>query len=959
MRCVFFLAVIVQICLFTSCIGELELDEGKVPDIARVSFDFGKDGMTRSSISPDETVACNYNIYVYSRGVLVDEDYSEEGGPASFDLNIGQSYNVYALANVGYVESFLYEQDFLHEYAFVVSDMTEMEEALPMAGCLHDIVVSRSDERFLLRLERLVSKIRFSVDKSALEDLSVNSVRLCQSALSVRPFETGGSAALSEEDVADGDYCTHGDLLALNNGGEVCFYALENCQGILLPDNKDPWRKIPVFLEDEADLCTYIEVKCAFAGNGLYDGSVIYRIYLGQDNCTDFNLVRNSVLNVSLCLTVDGLKNGLSWKVTSDYSLRDGYASGWVSRGRHGEDDLYVGEKFEYRLWLSDEMAGHIGDDISDCEVYFRSFEGDEDGQIRFSEILEYEPGEYCLEATCVRPSEGEICIRSKNGDFLSILSDYVVVNVPYVMVSDRLFDKDDAVMGADDGTISCRINGGESNVYVYLVDSELYNLNASSGCGYDPSVFDFDMNPDLATEEMIRPALALRTESGVAGNDGPVLIYAVRCSNDGSHHGRNMGLLEACHKDGPVSWSMSENACGMSEEISVGLESMPIELTLVDNGWAGYGSSQLAMVVDNPSRLPITVDYWQLVTVNLEHDSVLQAEVAGKVESGLNLWEMEYVVNQYNESSLPVYGSSSSFISEWNSCGDPSVQDNGVLVYELDEVCTDDILAALTYDGWGYDAMSHHIRVGYTDGSSVDELTVNDRLSDGSSFYMAKYGYDGFNDRGIWLYDMTSLVLAPESLFDSYPGLNPVNIRSLQTQTPVVGSMSYDKDASKLYIAAYSLGAEGLILDSTSEAKAEGYVRTYPDGTWGKAVDNYCHEELTKVCTGFPVTYSGDKIVADNNTVSHVFQQVYENTYFDSWNKIGSANSYWHSAHPTSLSLKMSFKISDNSDNGAYLFTPLFPKYVVYRHAQEGVDYNVPVDFEYSTYKFIEVTKK
>jgi hypothetical protein len=939
--------------------SELELYEDDASKIVRVSFDFGEDGMTRSSIFPDEMVVGSYNIYVYNRGVLVDGAYSDEYGAVSFDLNIGQSYNVYALANVGYVESFLYERDFLDEYAFRVSDIAEMDEFLPLAGCLHDVVVSRSDERFLLRMERLVSKIRFSVDKSALEDLSVSSVRLCQSSLSVRPFESGGSAALSEEDVADGDYCTHGDLLTLNSGGEVCFYALENCQGILLPDNKDPWKKIPMFLEDEADLCTYIEVRCAFAGNGLYDGSVIYRIYLGQDNCRDFNLIRNSVLNVSLCLTIDGLKNGLSWKVTSDYSLRDGYASGWVSRGRHGEDDLYVGEKFEYSLWLSDEMSGHIGDGINECEVYFRSFEGDEDGQIRFSEILESGQGGYYLEATCVRPSEGEICIRSRSGEFLAILSDHVVVNTPYIRMSDRLFDKDDAVMGADDGTISCRINGAAANVYVYLVDSELYNLNVSSGCGYDLSVFDFDMNPDLDAEDVILPALALRTESGVGGDGGPALIYSVRCSNDGSHHGRNVGLLEASHRDGPVSWYMSENACGISEEISVSLKSMPIELTLVDNGWAGYGGSQMAIVVDNPSRLPITVDYWQLVTVNLEHDSILQAEVAGKVERDLNLWEMEYVVNQYNESSLPVYGSSSSFVSEWNSYGDVAVEDNGVLVYELDEVCTDDILAALTYDGWGYDAMSHHIQVGYTDGSSVDEVTVNDRLSDGSSYYVAKYGYDGFNDRGVWLYDMASLVLAPESLFDSYPGLNPVNIKSLQTQTPVVGSMSYDKDASKLYINAYSLGAEGLVLDSMSEAKADGYVRTYPDGTWGKAVDNYCHEELTKICTGFPVTCSGDKIVADNNTVSHVFQQVYENTYFDSWNKIGSANSYWHSAHPTSLSLKMSFKISDNSDNGAYLFTPLFPKYVVYRHVQDGVDYNVPVDFEYSNYKFIEVTKK
>ena len=36
-----------------------------------------------------------------------------------------------------------------------------------------------------------------------------------------------------------------------------------------------------------------------------------------------------------------------------------------------------------------------------------------------------------------------------------------------------------------------------------------------------------------------------------------------------------------------------------------------------------------------------------------------------------------------------------------------------------------------------------------------------------------------------------------------------------------------------------------------------------------------------------------------------------------------------------------------------------VFPSSVTFRHAQEGVQYNVPADFTYTTFKFVEVKKK
>jgi hypothetical protein len=137
-----------------------------------------------------------------------------------------------------------------------------MGEFLPLAGCVRNISVAGEGQRICVTLERLVSKIVFCVDKSDLGGLTVSSARLCQTALRVRPFCEGGSAVMTGHEVADGDFCTAADLSVLNGGGEVQFYALENCQGVLIPGNEDPWGKVPSGIGDKADLCTFIEVVC-------------------------------------------------------------------------------------------------------------------------------------------------------------------------------------------------------------------------------------------------------------------------------------------------------------------------------------------------------------------------------------------------------------------------------------------------------------------------------------------------------------------------------------------------------------------------------------------------------------------------------------------------------------------------------------------------------------------------
>ena len=481
----------------------------------------------------------------------------------------------------------------------------------------------------------------------------------------------------------------------------------------------------------------------------------------------------------------------------------------------------------------------------------------------------------------------------------------------------------------------------------MYLVDCELLNLNVSSGCGYDLSVFDFDMDPELSGSDKVLTTIRLSTASGVSGKDSPALIFRISCTNEGDDHYVNSALLAARGRSDVLSWNISESVCAMDEDIKVRLESMPVTMTLVDNAQAGYGDSRYAMVVDNPSRLPLKVNYWQFVTVNRSYDASLKELADAKVKDELFVNSMDYVVHKYNDSSLPVYGSAYSFLSERNSNGTPAVEDGNSLVYNLKGIDPDNLIAALTYDGWGFDSISHHMTVSFSDGSPVYDLTVDDRLD------------ESLNDRGIWLYIGTSLILSPDRTFEKYPELNPYNLQLLKSQTPVVGNMAYDTEDNRLYITAYSLGGEGIILDSITEASADGYVQTHPNGTWGKGQDNSCHETVFRYCEDFYLWHEDKKVVPDGNAVRDVFQAIYRNSYFDSWNNIGSANNYMHSAHPTSLSVKMAFKLSDINETALHSFKPIFPAYIHYFHEQDALDYRITTNFSYTTFRFVEVKEK
>ena len=311
--------------LISSCIFE---NMGECPDImppeeepAAVPVEFVVSSAdstdTKSSISASETKIVDINIYAYSGGKLEKSGYFRSAQTFTLTLYKGRTYNLYAISNMGEVPPPVVEEE-LHTTKLSMGSMSYIEGGFPMSWTQEGFSIKGTSPKVDIRLVRLVSRIRFSLDKSEVANFAVKAVRLCQSAYNILPFADESKAEAAYE-VGNGDYASPVDLNAINNGGTITLYAYENCQGTLLAGNQKAESKIPSSIPANADLCTYLEMTASFSGE--YEGvdvssdNVKYRFYLGEDNCSNFNIRRNTDIQVKLKVTEDRIFDE-GWKIS-------------------------------------------------------------------------------------------------------------------------------------------------------------------------------------------------------------------------------------------------------------------------------------------------------------------------------------------------------------------------------------------------------------------------------------------------------------------------------------------------------------------------------------------------------------------------------------------------------------------------------------------------------------------
>ena len=275
---------------------------------------------SKSSYNVREFQISDVTVMAYRDGLLCGSVWSDdpEGGLV-LTLVTGLDYHLYTVANTGAAFDAPTREDDLQSCRLAV-DYALMESlGIPMSSSCCTVAVSGDSMSVPIELRRLFARVTFGAEESpgGGASFSFNSVRLRQVANSVLPFADGSRASVPS-DVSDGDALSAADLQAVNAGGTAVFYVPENMQGTLLETNSDPWQKVPDRIGGLGGLCTYVEAASDYSGSSM-TGSVVFRFYLGMDNCRNFDICRNTGYNVTL---IPGNDPGSvsSWKLDADLS---------------------------------------------------------------------------------------------------------------------------------------------------------------------------------------------------------------------------------------------------------------------------------------------------------------------------------------------------------------------------------------------------------------------------------------------------------------------------------------------------------------------------------------------------------------------------------------------------------------------------------------------------------------
>ena len=907
-------ALFLSILSVLACVIEMEevpVEELEKNEMVQVHFSPEVLVTTRSSVFTDEMQINDIYVCAFRNGMIVDEKYTTSLDDLVLKLPVGNSFNVYAVANIGECPSVHTESVFVNDYAYSISDISRLEYGLPMSCVSKNLYVGPSTKSVKLQMERLAAKITLSLDKSSLlNGLHVNSVRLCQSASVVRPFKwegRGGSRVQSSRETVPGDHATDEDLARLNSGEMVTFYTLENCQGVLLPQNKDPHEKVPDNLGNKYGLCTYLEVSCAFGDEGLFDGGVDYRIYLGLDSTSSFDVPGNSCINVALALTDDGLHD-VSWKVDANVSIRNGYALGSVQQGMHQMNGLYVGEKLIYNVALADELIDYLDGNVSGCSLRYVS-DGENSDALRV-EQMKYDDNALQAELRCLEPSSGELYLYGPDGECLGLLEGVVHIKVPRLVVSESPKWTSSDPVEPMDYMPECEINGFPAEFFVYHVDDEGCNLNCSRSYGFDHSLFKFQYSGAISGSSNISTARSEFENIGDEESGNAAVKFRVFCDNDGDDHSMNLLLADIFNFSQPVYVELTESSFGTAMELSVEMEIPQITMSLVDNGWAKYHDCQLSAIVDNPSNLPLHVNVWQLIAANTNYKAVDESYV----ENNLILDRMHYMTGVPYNGVPPLFGSNVSFESERNECGSSALEKGDLLVYPLRGISTDDIRKAMYYDKYGNNQMMHFVDVSLN-GRKLNayDIVLEDTVSDGSATYQYMYySQDSWNYRGASLFSCGEFISNSSSWVYDYPNVNPCSLDGLYGRysagLPVTLTYGYNTGSKKVTLATNSVNIANydMSVSVLFRGAVNGYVQTYPKGTWYAAQDNYCTVEIDHVASGIPLKSNSSYVWADDGIISASIAEIYEYSYLDSPKPLGS-DSFMHRAHPVDLDLNVS----------------------------------------------------
>ena len=330
MRRITHLAVLL---LLASCIRPGTLSE---QEIAFRTADTGlQDVPTRSLLTAAdiETKRTAITLAAYADGTLVVAGSFTAGLNAMvLELDPNRPHTVYALVNMGDMTSTLpLMESELSSLTYRIPSYTEGDgslaaRGLPMAG-----KITWPGQGTVIPVERLLAKVTAQLT-CEWEGAIIRSVQVRNLNRVLRPF----GEALREEDWDQQEF-QQGTGTAT---GTFVFYVPENRQGTIagIQSSRDKSPDHNNEVRARRNQLTYLETQVD--GSGIYEGSIIYRSYLGRDAVSDFDIGRNAHYRWSIRFLKDGLHYD-DWKHDNDLTdtqsglhIDDGWDDG-------GEEELH------------------------------------------------------------------------------------------------------------------------------------------------------------------------------------------------------------------------------------------------------------------------------------------------------------------------------------------------------------------------------------------------------------------------------------------------------------------------------------------------------------------------------------------------------------------------------------------------------------------------------------------
>ena len=269
-----------------------------------------EDMLRLATRATDEEAIRDINLYLFGRSNGQSLHFYSRSALVRFECLPGE-YDLYVAANLG--------ADLGERSAQQLLDYTikwqEEYATLPMSAVMTVAIAPDKGTVTLptLSVRRTVAKIAYNIrvaDK--VPDLELRSVRLCSVPGHTTPFTPASTPSTSEKDFTDAPLVELPDAARRSCSGVQ--YLFENPQGTVssITDQRDK-------NADNAPACaSYLMIRAARGNRTLY-----YRVYLGRNNTTDFNVGRNTSHTLDITISgdneVDTRVHGYTLSVTDDF----------------------------------------------------------------------------------------------------------------------------------------------------------------------------------------------------------------------------------------------------------------------------------------------------------------------------------------------------------------------------------------------------------------------------------------------------------------------------------------------------------------------------------------------------------------------------------------------------------------------------------------------------------------